>query len=474
VGRPRTNHTTAILAVRRADVVALNNLVRARRHAGGELGESMRFGTKAFRVGDRVLFEKNQRVAEAGNRAGRSVRLQVRNGTFGTVVGGVDRAGNAPIREGDVPEPRVTLPVWQTRRSKPRRPRLSWSSLTTVGVPFSPASYVEKSTSLGYALTVFRSRGSPSITTFGLGGDSLFQEAGYTQLSRGRLSTTSTWPPPRTRGGRSVTTPPDTAQRDALQSLVSALMQSGNRPWPGPSHGLVGPSPRTSTPPTTSISLWPDGSATRLCPTSPTPSPRPPTRRTAPVSLAGTRGLRRRRCQPSSPGNAVATSGWRPTETRSRPGPAWRATVRRYEYRLGQAASYTQPEHVTALLGPLPERVGHVERWQSAAGSIEAYRTRWSINGPVTLGPEPADPEQRAHWDTTVAMVGAAGFLNARDTREGGSERASLATRWENLHTANREPDDDRSIAESPIPSPASLWTDEPDLDYGLDDGFSL
>ena len=60
------DHTTAILAVRRADVVALNDMVRARRHAGGELGQEIRFGTKAFSVGDRVLFEKNQRVAEAG------------------------------------------------------------------------------------------------------------------------------------------------------------------------------------------------------------------------------------------------------------------------------------------------------------------------------------------------------------------------------------------------------------------------
>ena len=34
---------------------------------------------------------------------GAAVRLQVRNGTFGTVVGGVDPVGNAPTREGDVP-----------------------------------------------------------------------------------------------------------------------------------------------------------------------------------------------------------------------------------------------------------------------------------------------------------------------------------------------------------------------------------
>jgi hypothetical protein len=148
--------------------------------------------------------------------------------------------------------------------------------------------------------------------------------------------------------------------------------------------------------------------------------------------------------------------------------------VRRYEYRLGQAASYTQPEHVTSLLGPLPERVGPVEKWQSAAGAIEAYRTRWKIAGPATLGPEPADPEQRAHWDKTVAMVGTAGFLTAGDTREGGSERASLATRWENIHAASHQGDDDRSVGGATIRSPASLWSDEPDFDNGLDDGFSL
>ena len=148
--------------------------------------------------------------------------------------------------------------------------------------------------------------------------------------------------------------------------------------------------------------------------------------------------------------------------------------VRRYEYRLGQAASYAQPEHVTALLGPLPERVGHAERWQTAAGAIEAYRTRWSIAGSATLGPEPADPEQRAHWDRTVAIVGTAGFLAAGDTREGGSERTSLATRWDNAHKAIGQTVDDSPPPHSRIPSPAPLSSNESDLDYGFDNGFGL
>ena len=99
------NHTTAILAVRRADVSALNDMVRARRQAGGELGEEIRIGDKAFSVGDRVIFEKNQRVAEVGqpNRTGRPSSVHIRNGTFGTIVGVIDPVGNLVTREGDVP-----------------------------------------------------------------------------------------------------------------------------------------------------------------------------------------------------------------------------------------------------------------------------------------------------------------------------------------------------------------------------------
>jgi len=81
-------HTTAILAVRRTDVAALNNLVRARRQAAGELGEEATFGMKVFSVGDRVIFEKNQRVptADRGEGGHRAELVRLRNGTCGTVV----------------------------------------------------------------------------------------------------------------------------------------------------------------------------------------------------------------------------------------------------------------------------------------------------------------------------------------------------------------------------------------------------
>jgi hypothetical protein len=97
--------------------------------------------------------------------------------------------------------------------------------------------------------------------------------------------------------------------------------------------------------------------------------------------------------------------------------------LRRYEYRLGRAAAYTSPRHVTDLLGPLPERLAATERWQAAAGAIEAYRSRWNVTGTATIGSEPTDPEQRDHWRTTVATVGAAGFLNDGRSPGNGSER---------------------------------------------------
>ena len=144
--------------------------------------------------------------------------------------------------------------------------------------------------------------------------------------------------------------------------------------------------------------------------------------------------------------------------------------IRRFEYRLGQAATYTRPDHLTAVLGPLPERIGHVERWQSAAGAIEAYRTRWNITGPVVIGLEPAGPEQRDHWDKTVAVVVAAGYPASGGPNVDDFQRAP----WRNIHTAYQQREDDGGLRQGPSPSPPSLWPDEPDLDVAFDEGFGL
>ena len=88
------------------------------------------------------------------------------------------------------------------------------------------AGYLESSTSLGYALTVFRSQGITVDHTFGLGGDSLYQEAGYTQLSRGRLSNNLYVAAPENPRWEIGHHADDLKQRDALQSLVDALSQN--------------------------------------------------------------------------------------------------------------------------------------------------------------------------------------------------------------------------------------------------------
>ena len=144
--------TTAILAVRRSDVAALNEMVRARRQAAGELGAEIRIGAKAFSVGDRVIFEKNQRVrsAEPVN-SSRDVELvRLRNGTFATVVALSD-TGSAVTREGDVRRAQGDVARIAEKESSEEMSSLV-VQLDDGRRAVLPRSYAETSTSLGYAL----------------------------------------------------------------------------------------------------------------------------------------------------------------------------------------------------------------------------------------------------------------------------------------------------------------------------------
>ena len=219
--------TTAILAVRRSDVAALNEMVRARRQAAGELGAEIRIAAKAFSVGDRVIFEKNQRVRSAdpisNSRDPELVRL--RNGTFGTVVALTNPAGSVVTREGDErPAQGDVAGVAEEIRTQATGSLIV--QLDDGQRAVLPRSYAETSTSLGYALTVFRSQGITVDHTFGLGGDSLYQEAGYTQLSRGRLSNNLYVAAPENPRWEIGHHADDLAQRDPLESLVGALSQN--------------------------------------------------------------------------------------------------------------------------------------------------------------------------------------------------------------------------------------------------------
>jgi hypothetical protein len=91
--------------------------------------------------------------------------------------------------------------------------------------------------------------------TFGLGGDSLYQEAGYTQLSRGRLSNNLYVASPENPRWEIGHHADDLAQRDGLQSLVDALSQNREQTMARdltPTWPTVTQEPSGSTPPSAS------------------------------------------------------------------------------------------------------------------------------------------------------------------------------------------------------------------------------
>ena len=202
-------------------------MVRARRQAAGELGAEIRIGAKAFSVGDRVIFEKNQRVrsADPADSARDAELVRLRNGTFATVVALTDAADNAVTREGDVRRAQGDVAGGIEEAGTEATASLV-VQLDDGRRAVLPRSYAEASTSLGYALTVFRSQGITVDHTFGLGGDSLYQEAGYTQLSRGRLSNNLYVAAPENPRWEIGHHADDLARRDALESLVGALSQN--------------------------------------------------------------------------------------------------------------------------------------------------------------------------------------------------------------------------------------------------------
>jgi conjugative relaxase-like TrwC/TraI family protein len=471
------DHTTAILAVRRSDVAALNDLVRARRQVGGELGQEIRIGAKAFSVGDRVIFEKNQRVrsADLADAGRRPELVRLRNGTFATVVALTDTA-NAVTRKGDVGRTQGDVAGGREERARSEATGSLVVELDDGRRAVLPRSYAEASTSLGYALTVFRSQGITVDHTFGLGGDSLYQEAGYTQLSRGRLSNNLYVASPENPRWEIGHAAHDLAQRDALESLVGALSQKREQTMARDhlptltvpsSEDVVATYRRHAT-----LSRW----LTEHAPADVTEQLAAAADRAIQCRLAGQdpqvamadlsalAALQRHRDEWVSRWHDEITT-WSQLEK----------DVRRYEYRLGQIAAFTQPVHVTSLLGPLPERINQVERWQAAAGAIEAYRTRWNVSGTQSVGPEPTDLEQRSHWEKTVEMVGAAGFLVGSATSNPTSEKASLSARSEKDLTVSSPPrNDDRAVESALSPAPEPLWPDEPELESDFDTGFGI
>jgi len=335
-----------------------------------------------------------------------------------------------------------------------------------------PRSYAKSSTRLGYALTVFRSQGITVDHTFGLGGDSLYQEAGYTQLSRGRLTNNLYVASPENPRWEIGHHADDLAQSDALQSLVDALSQN-----------------REQTMARDSMPTWPtvtsedlDAAFREHATLGEWIADNVPADVTRQLADAYLRPLDTSSAEPSRSGvdadvktllvaqrkhEAWASAHRTEIETWSR----LDRDLRRHEYRLGQATAYSQPDYTTALLGPLPERIIGVERWQSAAGVIESYRDRWGVDCSDALGPEPLDPEQRAHWHRAVGAIESAGFA-APGSSEGKVDQLWLSSLWDRLHALDAARSDAARDVTSLPRSPAFSWSRDNDSGRDLGDGL--
>jgi conjugative relaxase-like TrwC/TraI family protein len=135
-----------MLAARRADVDDLNTLAQhALRRSGALAGKPLVVGRRRFHVGDQVIAEHND------------YDLDIVNG---------DRAVITAIDE-----QRRSLTVRLTRDRTVRN---------------LPTDYVRRHVRLGYAMTVHKAQGATTDHALVLADDALYNELGYTALSRGR------------------------------------------------------------------------------------------------------------------------------------------------------------------------------------------------------------------------------------------------------------------------------------------------
>jgi ATP-dependent exoDNAse (exonuclease V) alpha subunit len=134
----RSGASALMLAVNRADIAALNASARSALREIGALGPDVAVGSQALAVGDDIVCLRNDRL------------IGVRNGTRDRVVS---------VDDGCI--------VTATRRI--------------------PRSYIEAGhVAHGYAVTVHKAQGETVDRAFVLFTDTMFREAGYVAMSRGR------------------------------------------------------------------------------------------------------------------------------------------------------------------------------------------------------------------------------------------------------------------------------------------------
>ncbi len=137
-----------MVAARHADVDDLNARARAHVDAAGQLtGPTLELDGRPYQTGDRVMTLRNQR------------RLGVRNGTFATITD-VDVEGRA-----------LTI-------------RTDHATTHLLPAEYLDAGHVRHT----YTTTIHKAQGITVDQTFVLGNHTLYQQAGYVALSRGRAN----------------------------------------------------------------------------------------------------------------------------------------------------------------------------------------------------------------------------------------------------------------------------------------------
>ena len=135
-----------MVAARHYDVDDLNARARAHRQTAGQLtGPTLEVDGRPYQAGDRVMTLRNQR------------RLGVRNGTFATIT--------------DVDTDRREMTI-----------RTDQATVHQLPAAYLDAGHVRHA----YATTIHKAQGITVDQTLVLGNDTLYQEAGYVALSRGR------------------------------------------------------------------------------------------------------------------------------------------------------------------------------------------------------------------------------------------------------------------------------------------------
>ena len=380
-----------MIAARRDDVTDLNARARARMRAGQQLGDTeLNVDGRVFAVGDRVVALRNAR------------RLDVLNGTRATITA-VD------------PEHR------------------SLTALTTDGRTVElPASYLDARTDRGgptldhgYAITGHKAQGMTTGRAFVLGSEELYLEWGYVALSRGRTSNYLYLTTPSDDRDEIAPAEPTT---DRLTALTRSLERSRGQQLATdtPSAGA-----ELAEQPTTLL-------------------------RREHAELTGrhaggknARGDERERAalegqrhQAHAARDCATRRGREADQRGDRPAAGREQAISDYAHqRLEQLDAHTDrldqrqqnhsapseaelvryaaitaeldrrdlverlalvvdpPPHLTAALGPVPERLDAREHWQQTAGRIERYREHYNITDPEqALGENPRELRQRSDW----------------------------------------------------------------------------